>query len=231
MRLNDRAVEALAAEYVLGTLRGRARRRFALLARDPGHADAVKRWETVFAPLLESLPEVAPPARVWKGIEERIAPSGSVPAAGAGSAAFWRPFGMIAGGLAAVMLAVFVRIAPTPTAAEPQMVAVLASPDSAARMVVTMDSPEVMRVRVVRPWGGIEGRSLELWALPRDGAPRSLGLVANAGETMLRMAPSDARMRGAEALAISLEPPGGSPTRAPTGPVLCSGVIAPMKKA
>ena len=226
-RLTDTAIDALASEYVLGTLRGRARRRLASMAlADPRIAAGIARWHSAFAPLVEGIAPVAPPQRVWKAVEARIAPARGAPAPASRGSAFWRPFGMIAGGLAAVLLAVFVRLAPTPPAVEPQMVAVLTSPDSAPRMVVTMESPEIMRVRVVKPWGGIEGKALELWALPRDGAPRSLGLVANAGETMLRMAPGDARLAGANALAISLEPPGGSPTNAPTGPVLCSGVIA-----
>ena len=227
-RLSDEAVQALAAEYVLGTLRGRARARFAALARSDARASAaLSQWEAGLTPLVEGLRPVEPPARVWKAIEARIAPRSPAPAAGL---AFWRPFGMIAGGLAAVLIAAFLRLAPT-AAPEPQFVAVLTSPDSAPRMVVTLDSPEAMRVRVVKPWGGIEGKALELWALPKDGAPRSLGLVANAGETTIRLVQADARIAGANALAISLEPPGGSPTRQPTGPVLCSGVIAPVRKA
>ena len=64
-------------------------------------------------------------------------------------------------------------------------------------------------------------------ALPTEGAPRSLGLVANTGgETLIRIRATDPRMRSAGALAVSLEPAGGSPTRQPTGPVLCSGAIA-----
>jgi len=83
----------------------------------------------------------------------------------------------------------------------------------------------------VKPWANTEGKSLELWVLPTEGAPRSLGLVSNAsGETLIRIRSSDARMQGATALAVSLEPAGGSPTRAPTGPVLCSGAIAPVRR-
>jgi anti-sigma-K factor RskA len=46
---------------------------------------------------------------------------------------------------------------------------------------------------------------------------------------MITLSPSDPRVRGARALAISAEPPGGSPTRQPTGPMLCSGMIAPIR--
>ena len=63
--------------------------------------------------------------------------------------------------------------------------------------------------------------------------PADVGrLLANAmGDTLIRIDPSDARLGGATALAVSLEPAGGSPTKAPTGPVLCSGSIAAVRKA
>jgi anti-sigma-K factor RskA len=48
---------------------------------------------------------------------------------------------------------------------------------------------------------------------------------------LITILPTDPRVRGAKALAISAEPPGGSPTREPTGPVLCSGMIAPVRQA
>ena len=72
--------DRLAAEYVLGTLRGPARRRFqTLLAAHPALRSAVQRWEDRLAPLAASVAPVAPPERVWTGIEARLfgqAPSG-----------------------------------------------------------------------------------------------------------------------------------------------------------
>ena len=99
-------------------------------------------------------------------------------------------------------------------------------------MVVSMHSPDLLRVRMVKPWQEAANKSLELWVLPKEGAPRSLGVVANEmGDTLITILPTDPRVRGANALAISLEPPGGSPTRQPTGPVLATGVIAPVRRS
>jgi anti-sigma-K factor RskA len=110
-------------------------------------------------------------------------------------------------------------------------VAVLTAQDSGPRMVVSMPEPDLLRVRIVKPWSNIGDKSLELWVLPTEGAPRSLGLVPNTGgDTLIRVRTNDARMQAANALAVSLEPAGGSPTQLPTGPVLCSGAIAPVKK-
>jgi anti-sigma-K factor RskA len=226
-KLSRTAAEALAAEYVLGTLRGRARRRFESLANaDPDVRAAVRRWEEGLTPLAERIAPVEPPARVWHGIEARIAPA--APAAKGGG--FWKAFGMISGGLASVLLAFLLYISSGPRT-EPLFVAVLTAPDSAPRMVVTMHSPNMLRVRMVKPWAGMENKALELWVLPKEGAPRSLGMVQNAmGDTMIRIDPGDPRVQGVNALAISAEPPGGSPTKLPTGPVLCSGMVAPVRR-
>lgn len=228
MKLSLDAAQALAAAYALGTLRGPARRRFERMANDDGTlASLVGRWESALAPLAESIPAVEPPARVWRGIESRIASQASSPTPPAAS--FWRAFGLMAGGLATVLLAFFIW-APTGPRDDPLFVAVLTAQDSGPRMVVSMHEPDLLRVRIVKPWSGVEGKSLELWVLPTEGPPRSLGLVANAStDTLIRLRASDPRMRGANALAVSLEPAGGSPTSIPTGPVLCSGAIAPVR--
>ncbi len=230
-RLSSDAAHALAAEYVLGTLRGRARHRFEALARADRHlGDVLRLWEEELTPWAERIAPIEPPARVWHAIESRISPASSRVSRLA-SDSFWRGFALISGGLASVLLAAFLWLSGG-ARDEALFVAILSSPDAVPRMVVSMHEPDFMRVRMVKPWSGTEGKSLELWVLPASGAPRSLGLVPNAsGDTLIRVATTDARVQGISALAISLEPVGGSPSGLPTGPVLCSGVVAPVKKA
>lgn len=225
MKLSVNAAQQLAAAYALGTLRGPARRRFERMAReDETLRKLVDRWQVELATLAENVPAVEPPQRVWHDIERRISPVRS------DRSSFWRAFGLVAGGLATVLLAFFVWMSTGPRG-EPLFVAVLTTQDSGPRVVVSMHEPDLMTVKLVKPWSNTEGKSLELWVLPTEGAPRSLGLISNAsGETRIRIRSTDARMQGATALAVSLEPAGGSPTRAPTGPVLCSGAIAPVRR-
>lgn len=227
-KLSAATAHALAAEYVLGTLRGRARRRFEAMVRgDPAVAAIVSRWEDALTPLAQRVAPVEPPARVWAGIEARL---GVAPQAS--KAGLWKAFAAVSGGLASVLLAFFLYISTGPRG-EPMFVAVLTAPDAVPRMVVSMHSPDLLRVRMVKPWSGpsMEGKALELWVVPREGAPRSLGMVVNAmGDTLIRVSPSDPRVQGANALAVSMEPPGGSPTKQPTGPVVCSGMIAPVRR-
>jgi anti-sigma-K factor RskA len=63
--------------------------------------------------------------------------------------------------------------------------------------------------------------------VPPQGAPRSLGLISAQGVTVLpRERLPKALLEGAtEALAVSVEPPGGSPTGTPTGPVVYAGKL------
>lgn len=227
----------LAAEYALGTLRGRARARFEAISRADPDVDAIRRqWEAAFAPFAERVPEVEPPARVWKRIEERIAERGT--RAGLGERlAFWRSFGLVAGGLATVVLTAFLYLQAGPQrTGEPVMLAVLSSPAPAneARMVITFRVPDVVHIRNYRPWPSVEkeGKGLELWVMPREGAPRSLGMVPNvSGEMTLKVPLDDARLVNASTLALSAEPREGSPTRQPTGRVLCSGAVASARKS
>lgn len=231
-RLPSGLRHALAAEYVLGTLRGRARRRFEALARDDRElAVVVRRWEDFLTPMAAGLAPVEPPARLWRAIEARIAAPRPVPRPGYWSSlGFWRGVGA---GLATVVVALLVMLAgqrPGPVP-EPSLVAVLATPESVARMIVEQPRAGLLRVRVVKPWAGMPDRDLELWVVPKDGKPRSLGVVGHEGDSELFLANLDARLAEGVALAVSREPKGGSPTGQPTGPVLCSGVIARTRQA
>ncbi len=71
------------------------------------------------------------------------------------------------------------------------------------------------------------GKSYELWLVHDQlKTPRSLGLIGaqpiTVGPTLASYAPN---VIEDGTLAVSLEPPGGSPTGAPTGPVLWSGKL------
>ena len=82
--------------------------------------------------------------------------------------------------------------------------------------------------RPLQPVALATGRVLELWAVPPAGAPRSLGLISAAGATVVRRDKLPKILldaRNTAALAVSVEPPGGSPTGTPTGPVVFAGKL------
>ena len=79
--------DRLAAEYVLGTLRGPARHRLEqLLPAHPVLRAAVRRWETRLMPLTAGLAPQMPSPAVWKAIVARLGGTAGA-AAGAASAA------------------------------------------------------------------------------------------------------------------------------------------------
>jgi len=85
----------LAAEYVLGTLSGGARRRFErLLSGDRDLHGLVEGWETTLSPIAEQVVPVVPPAHVWEEIDRQIAPgAAAAPKSAAGRDRLWDNIG------------------------------------------------------------------------------------------------------------------------------------------
>ncbi len=106
-----------------------------------------------------------------------------------------------------------------------QYVAVLADAQADASMLVTFD-PRSNQLVLQRVGGFQEGsdKSLQLWALPPSGGPRSLGVLGQ--EKLLKLAADEGDVKSVPTLAISLEPLGGVPSATgPTGPVLFKGAL------
>jgi anti-sigma-K factor RskA len=222
---NPSLIDKLAAGYALGTLQGGARRRFEHWIRADARVRALAaEWQDRIAPLAEIGPAVAPPARVWKGIERRLGGPIDAP-----WWRFWRnpgarPWGGIALAAGAVAIALGVLLAERPAAPVLQQVAALTDEQARTALVVTADrAGGRIDVRVARGLSVPDDRTLQLWAIDKAGKPRSLGILADNRSASLAL---DDRAVGTDVmlLAVSLEPKGGSPNpAAPTGPVLYKG--------
>ena len=239
---NPQLLDLLAASHALGTLRGGARRRFEAIAREqaPVRAAALV-WQGRLASMAELQKPVVPDAAVWTRIrnlidaeqeQQAIARQRAAPAAAPAkggwlrSLALWR--GAAAAGALATVMAVLVGVNLSEqlrNAPAVQYVAVLSDDQSAPNMLVTFD-PKNRQLVLQRVGGYREGedKSLQLWALPPGGAPRSLGVLGR--DAALKLTAQEADVRAVPALAISLEPLGGVPSeRGPTGPVLFKGPL------
>jgi anti-sigma-K factor RskA len=225
--------ERLAAEYVLGTMPARTRRRFAALLREmPALRRIVAGWEARLLPLAEALPPIEPPARVWVAIEARV--HGRRPARSSGwwnNLAFWRVSSFAAAALA-VLLVVFVVLPDLRAPAEisGRMVVVMNDLQTKQPAMTATWEPDkaggrVVRLRVIGHAEMAPGTAWEMWMLPDDnGQPVSLGLITtHETQTMVVTGSLAARLDRATGLAMSVEPAGGSPTGLPTGPVLYAG--------
>lgn len=217
--------QRLAAEYVLGTMPTRARRRFERLMTDDAQLRRdVAEWNARFDPIDDATAAEEPPARVWRAIERRL---GLPPAPRARpgwlhSLAFWRGATLAAAAVAAAaILYVAVRPAPAPGA----VVAILSDDKGAPDWVAVAGAPGGdIAVSPLRKVAIDAAHAFELWAI-KDGAPHPLGLLAaEPGRPLMVQAalvPADG------VLAISVEPAGGSPTGLPTGPVPYKGAVLP----
>ncbi len=248
---NPALIEQLAASYALGTLRGGARRRFEELARTqaPIRAAALI-WQSRLASVTELQPQEVPSPAVWKRIENLVQAdkqaramqtARQAPRASAGG--WWASLGLwraasAAGAMAAVAAMVVgvslntqlnsqvqelsARLAATP---EIRYVAVLADDKAAPSVLVTYDPKHSqLQLRHVGQFHPGPDKSLQLWALPQAGGPRSLGVLGDG--TVVRLPARSGEVNQVPALAISLEPKGGVPAGSgPTGPVLFRGAL------
>lgn len=216
----------LAGEYVLGTLPGRARRRFqSLMREDAALRLTVAEWEARLSPLTIAVRPVAPPARVWKNLARHVASRGARGRGFLESFAFWRGLALFASA-AAMSLALYIGFAPGPDA----MMAVLTDDKAQVAMLVSWPTQKsekkFVKVRVVQdhPQMGPDS-SWELWLLPQPGkTPVSMGLVSTSSQQTIAVPEAAAAMlSNAWGMAMSVEPKGGSRTGLPTGPVVFKG--------
>lgn len=220
--------DALAAQYVAGTLRGRARARFeALLPGHPALQRAVVDWQRRLLPLTGVLPGEPPPARVWQALERRLWPTPQ-------PLPWWQRLGLwrALSGAALAGLVGMAALVGRPAPAEPPVVVVLQStggdPALSGGVVASFSADgQALVARPLTPVALQTDRVLELWWAPEKGKPSSLGLIRADGVTVLPRGrlPGGLKGSGIDHMAVSVEPPGGSPTGQPTGPVVFYGKL------
>ena len=230
MRYADETLrDKLAAEYVLGTMSARARRRFEFhLRSNPQLRRSVAQWQTRLTPLTEALAPIEPPARVWRAIKARLQSARSTRAWE--KLSFWR-LSSVATGLLALALIVFVALPGPPVSFDDGRMVVVMNDLATSKPAMTASwepgrrGGRTLRIRVIGHAEMAPNTSWELWMLPGgDQKPVSLGLITTHETQIVRIPASlAARLDAAHGLAMSVEPASGSPTGLPTGPVLYAG--------
>jgi anti-sigma-K factor RskA len=222
-----------AAEYVLGVL-GPEQRRAAerRIGRDTIFAREVAYWERRLGGLADAVPEVAPPGDGWARIEAALsrAAGPAEPRAGVWqSPAFWRSLALGTSALAAACLAALIYVGVVAPPGAP-LVAKLDAEGGQTGFVAAVSSSggdlTIVPASLLNPQ---EQKAFELWLIPAGDKPHSLGLI-DPGKPVTIKVPQDllSRINDEAVLAVSLEPPGGSPTGQPTGPVIANGKLAAL---
>jgi anti-sigma-K factor RskA len=236
--MNRDELDRLAAEHVMGLLEGtEVAQAEELLQHDPAFQRAVVRWRERFLEFDEQAPVVAPGDLLWRRIEsdlgEAAALASTPPARLANlrtavanlwqSLVFWRAAGL-AGAFATLLLAFGLAVFASRVPRAPAYVAVLLTDDN--RPAAILNAFADGQAELV-PLEGVTvppGRSLELWTFAHGttAPPVSIGVLNQA--RAIRLRPDQVpRVAPEQLFAISVEPPGGSPTGQPTGPVLMKG--------
>ncbi len=228
MKKTPERIEALAAEYVLGSMHGAARRRFERWMMESVRVrEEVWFWEEKLGHLGNQVSDKTPPSSVWKGIQARLWPHESVPvkpksAANDSKGGWFLPGWSMLATAAALVLAVMLVQQPGPVPEERLSGAIVQADTTDPLWLVSGSKAErALKLRPVAATAAEQGKDYELWIVPADGSPVSLGVVP-IGNTYQVTLDDKTRelLANSRTLAISLEPVGGSPTGAPTGPIL-----------
>lgn len=215
----------LAAEFALGVLPASEQ---AMLARrvetDAAFAQSVYAWEERLAPLAEGyVPQDVSP-RLKTALDRHLFGVAGAPQSKGfwGSVALWR--GLAAGIAAAFLLAVTLPMMQAPPAPQTSIMASLSADTSEVRYMAIYDAGSG-EIRLAHLAGEpAPGQVFELWVAEGDTAPTSLGVIPVGGAARMPLNDSvRALLNNRAHMAISVEPPGGSPTGQPTGDVVALG--------
>jgi anti-sigma-K factor RskA len=231
--------EMLAAEHALRLLEGDDLARAQRLERsDPVFAAEVADWQERLGPLFDEFSEAMPSPSVWRRIQASVGPANDNAASVDRRLRLWRGYGIAASAVAASRTVVVgftlagrpeQAPAPAPMAEverAPVLVATLASQDEVTSLSVAYDGEQNSLLVSPGRLRGAPGHDHELWIIPAGGKPISLGLVRPGEAQRLPIARELApHFRQRSAVALSVEPVGGSPTGGPTGPVVASGEL------
>ena len=234
------AREALAGEYVLGTLNAETATRVAAAVQgDAAWRAAVQGWDRRLAPLAALARQESPPPDMWDRIAARLTPYRAYVARGPRLSWLWVGWAILAtlaaAGLAAVVLLPILGPAPAPPR---RLMATLTSAAERATpsWLVDIDAKGELRLIPVRAITGPRaiapaGRVLQFWALlPGASLPMDLGLLPSPPAVVTipvkTLQPVDDMI-----LEISLEADGGSKIGRPNGPIQFIGRLVPIVPA
>jgi anti-sigma-K factor RskA len=238
--LRPEICERLTERYVLGTMPWRTRRRFDRVVDENEFARSlVYELEATLLPGIWSLSPVMPSDLVWRRIARdigfgRVSNRRGRRSAWPGLAAalavatifssfgWWQAFQKPPETVVETVVEMRTEIVPLEPAA-----AVISDADgNILWLALVYDDMNRADIEVLMPPEVHADKDYELWILDGSGVPASMGLLPQSGDGSLSLdSKAVAALQTGNTLAVSLEPLGGSPEAAPTGPVLFTAAL------
>ncbi len=227
MRLGEhRLLDAICAEYLLGTLRGGARRRFEAAVRaEVAVAQRLRYLEATATPRYSPAMEIAPPPQAWRRLEREL-DLGRYRPPWYQRAGFWQAWAAAA--TAALLVVIGLAVLRPQTGGVATVEIALLTGQGGTTQVSAQRSGDGrhLSLRANHPVLAGPNQSYELWLIPATGAtPLALAVLGSLDVEIPLPPQAMERLRAGATLAISAEPAGGSPTGLPTGAVILAGAV------
>ena len=215
---------ALAGEYVLGLLDSAEQATLgARAATDAPFAAEVDAWRERLQSMAGGA-EVPAPDHLWSAIE-RTLPESTGQDFGRGQVRLWQGLTAVSMAIAAYLGFLNWNQPAVPLDTRAPLIAALGSETGKTAITARYDTEngELLLTPVSLDTGKLYP---ELWIVPADGKPRSLGMMAVGKPTLLAVT-AEMRQFMAEGgtLAITPEPQSGGPGGQPSGAIIASGKI------
>ena len=229
---NPELFEQLAMEYAVGSMQGRARKRFEALMETHFYLQAVvDAYDNKFASLVELLPDAQPSNRVWKNIDahiQAITPQ-EEKTAWWKTAFFKQGFGMAAMALIVSAVLLLNPMTTTPEATATVYSAVLESSSNEVMAVTKIQKSDMtLSIDIMKKVDIADNMELTLWCHPKDGGmPMKMGTVSKSGKTNIKISKKEwQEMKNIGSLAISIGHKGENTAKKPTGKILLQGQLS-----
>jgi len=230
---NPELFEQLAIEYAVGSLHGRARKRFEALMDTHFYLRAVvDAYESKFANLVELLPDQQPSKRVWKNIDSHIKASVKAAEPEKEKVAWWKSsffkqgFGMAMMTIVISAVLLFNPMTKDNTATATAYNAILES-ETIGIVAVTkiLKSDMKLSIDMLKPMDISDDMELALWCHPKDGGiPMKMGVISKTGKTEIKISKKEWReMENVDYLEISIEHKNTQKEQKPTGKIILKG--------
>ena len=226
---NPEVFEQLAIEYAVGSMQGRARKRFEVLMETHFYLKAtVEAYENKFANLVELLPDAKAPDKVWAGIESHI--KASTPQE---EKAPWWKANFFKQGFAMMAMALIVTavmLYNPMTEHSPISYSAMLESDSSGPMAFTKieKSDMMLKIDIMKDVQVADDMELTLWCHPKKGGmPMKMGTISKKGKTEIKISKEEwQNMKNVGLLAISVEHKGKNTAKKPTGKIILKGQLS-----